>query len=117
MAKKYIDSMEERARERPPATTPEGREQQLAAQAMDASERRIKSDRASSQELIYHMRAGSPNAKLERKILELQAELLVAKTEALQSQKRVVELYADALAAMRAYSGSPNDQGGNDYED
>ena len=115
MAKKYTGSAEEPTRKQRPATTPEGREQQLIALAMDASERRIKNDRASAQELVYLMKAGSPNAKLERQILGLQAELLVAKTEALQSQKRVEELYADALKAMRAYSGTPPEN--NDYED
>ena len=39
------------------------------------------------------------------KILEQQAELMAAKTEALQSQKRVEELYAEALKAMREYNG------------
>lgn len=112
MAKKYSES-EYRQR---PATTPEGREQQLVALAMDASEKRIRNGTASAQELVYLMKAGSPNAKLERQILEQQAQLLVAKTEALQSQKRVEELYADALTAMRAYSGSPNNPTDDDYD-
>ena len=117
MAKNYLESAEKSTRNQRPATTPEGREQQLIALAMDASEKRIKNDRASAQELVYLMKAGSPNAKLERQILQLQAELLVAKTEALQSQKRVEELYADALKAMRAYSGSPDDAKEDYYED
>lgn len=117
MVKKYSDSNQEHIRKQRPATTPEGREQQLVALAMDASERRIKNNTASAQELVYLMKAGSPNAKLERQILQLQAELLVAKTEALQSQKRVEELYADALKAMRAYSGSPNNSEVDGYED
>lgn len=117
MAKKYAGSTDEPIRKQRPATTPEGREQQLVALAMDASERRIKNNTASAQELVYLMKAGSPNAKLERQILQLQAELLVAKTEALQSQKRVEELYADALTAMRTYSGSPNNSTVEDYEE
>lgn len=104
-------------RKQRPATTPEGREQQLVNLAMDASEKRIKDGSASAQELVYLMKTGSPTAKLERKILSLQAELLVAKTEALQSQKRVEELYADALSAMRAYSGAPSNGPVTDYED
>lgn len=115
MAKKYTTSVEKLART-PPATTPEGREQQLVALAMDASEERILNKTASAQELVYLMKAGSPNAKLERQILQLQAELLVAKTEALQSQKRVEELYSDALKAMRAYSGADSNED-NRYDD
>ena len=43
-----------------------------------------------------------------------QAELLTAKTEAIKSQKRTEELYADALAAMKRYSGE--DSGEYDYD-
>lgn len=100
---------------RPPATTPEGREQQLIALAMEATEKRIRDGTASAQELVHFLKAGSPTAKLERQILEKQRELLVAKTAAIESQKRVEELYANALSAMRAYSGDP--EKGNDYED
>ena len=117
MAKKYTTSAEEVMRKHAPATTPEGREQQLVALAMDASERRIRNGTASAQELVYLMKAGSPTAKLEKQILEKQKELLAAKTEAIQSQKRVEELYADALKAMRAYSGSPDNSGADVYED
>lgn len=117
MDKKYKTSEKESVRRQPPATTPEGREQQLVALAMDASEKRMRNGTASSQELVYHMRAGSPTTKLERQLLELQKELLVAKTEAIQSQKRVEELYSDALRAMRSYSGSPDNPGGDVYED
>lgn len=100
---------------RPPATTPEGREQQLIALAMDAVEKRIINGTASAQELVHFIKAGSPTAKLERKILEKQEELLVAKTSAIESQKKVEELYANALSAMRSYSGDP--EKGGDYED
>ena len=58
-----------------------------------------------AQELVHFLKAGSPTAKLERQILEKQRELLVAKTSAIESQKRVEELYSNALSAMRAYSG------------
>ena len=94
-------------RTRPPATTPEGREQQLTALAMTAIEKRIMNGTASAQELTYFAKLGSPNAKLERQILEQQKELLEAKTAAIKSQERTEELYKNALSAMRSYSGSP----------
>ena len=105
----------DRSMRRPPATTPEGREQQLTALAMDAIETRIRNGTASAQELTYLAKLGSPTSRLERKILEQQHELLVAKTAALKSQERVEELYENALSAMRAYSGSPQME--TDYED
>jgi hypothetical protein len=102
-------------RKQPLATTPEGREQQLIALAMDATEKRIRNGTASAQELVHFIKAGSPNARLERQILEKQKDLISAKTEAIESQKRVEELYSNALAAMRSYSGSSD--GDKEYED
>lgn len=98
----------------PPAKTPEGREQQLIGLAMDAVERRIRDGTATAQELVHFIKAGSPNAKLEREILRSQSELIAAKTEAIESQKRTEEMYSNALAAMKAYSGST--EGPDEYE-
>lgn len=112
---KSVGNKKELQPKRPPAKTPEGREQQLIALAMEATEKRIRDGTASAQELVHFLKAGSPTAKLERQILEKQKELLVAKTAAIESQKRVEELYANALSAMRAYSGDPEKR--SDYED
>lgn len=92
-------------RPRRPATTPEGREQQLTALAMDAIEKRIINGTASAQELTYFAKLGSPNARLERKILEQQSELLEAKTNAIRSQDHIETLYNEAMSAMRDYTG------------
>ena len=112
---KSTGSDKERRSNRPPAMTPEGREQQLIALAMEATEKRIRNGTATAQELCHFLKAGSPTAKLERQILEKQKELISAKTENLASQKRIEELYVNALSAMRAYSGSS--EGDKEYED
>lgn len=109
------DSNPDSSRNRPPATTPEGREQQLTALAMDAIEKRIRNGTASAQELVFFAKAGSPTSRLERQILEAQKQMLEAKTQAIESQKRVEELYSNALSAMRTYQGDPSR--GDDYED
>jgi len=100
---------------RRPATTPEGREQQLTALAMDAIEKRIRNGTASAQELTYFAKLGSPTSRLERQILEQQNELLAAKTASIKSQENVEALYKDALSAMRTYSGNP--ERNPEYED
>lgn len=112
---KSTGSNREQKPKRPPATTPEGREQQLIGLAMEATEKRIRNGTATAQELVHFLKAGSPTAKLERQILEKQKELITAKTEAIESQKRVEELYANALAAMRSYSGASQEE--KEYED
>lgn len=90
---------------RRPPITPEARENRMASLAMDLVEQRLIDGTASSQETTHFLKLVSSKATLERKILEQQAELMAAKTEALQSQKRVEELYAEALKAMREYNG------------
>lgn len=88
-----------------PALSPEARENQMIALAMDLAEQQLRDGTASSQLITEFVKRGSTKARLEKEILAEQKELLVAKTEALQSQKRVEELYAEALKAMRNYNG------------
>lgn len=88
-----------------PASTPEGREDQLISLAVNLAEKQLREGTASSQVITHYLKLGSSKAKLEKEILERQKELITAKTESLQSSKRVEELYANALEAMKEYSG------------
>lgn len=112
---KYSRPEVEGQRRYPPATTPEGRDNQLAALAYQLAEKRLRDGTATAQEVVYFAKAGSTAAKTELEILERQKELITAKTESIQSSKRVDELYAEAIAAMRTYSG--NRENGDDDED
>lgn len=88
-----------------PATTPEARENQCIALAMDLVEERLRNGTATSQETTHFLKLGSTNAKMESEKLRLENELLRAKTEAIQSQKRIEDMYANAIAAMQIYAG------------
>jgi len=90
---------------RPPSPTVEGREQQMIALAVDRAEEQLRKGTASAQVIVHYLKLGSTKDRLEKEILEKQRELITAKTEALQSAKRIEELYANALSAMRKYSG------------
>jgi putative cell wall-binding protein len=90
---------------RPAATTPEGREQQLVALAVDEAERQMRAGVASAQVVTHYLKLGSSRERLEQERIAHENELLVAKREALASQARVEELYGKALAAMQTYSG------------
>jgi hypothetical protein len=97
---------EDRPRRRsPPATTPEARENQLINLAVDLAEKQLIKGTASSQVISHYLKIGSSKERLEKEILKQQKELMKAKTEAIQSAKRVEELYTNALNAMRSYSG------------
>jgi hypothetical protein len=97
------------ARKLRPALTPEARENQLISLAVDLAEQQLIDGTASSQVITHYLKLGSTKEKLEKQILEEQRKLLEAKTEALQSAKRVEELYEDALNAMKSYSGQSSD--------
>lgn len=90
---------------RPPATTPEARENQLVASAFDLAERQIAEGTASAQVITHFLKLGTEREKLERAKLNNENELLVAKRENIASGARVEELYEGAIKAMRAYSG------------
>lgn len=92
-------------RRRPPAKTPEAREKQLISLAIDLVEQRLIDGTASSQETTHFLKLASSENRLKQKLLEKEVELATAKTEQIQSQKRVEELYANALSAMKTYSG------------
>lgn len=88
-----------------PALTPEARENQLISLAVDLAEKQLQEGTASSQVITHYLKLGSTKERIEREILEKQKELITAKTESLQSSKRVEELYENAIKAMRNYSG------------
>lgn len=91
---------------RHPASTPEERENQMISLAVDLAEQQLIDGTASAQVITHYLKLGSTKERLEKQILEEQAKLIAAKTEALESAKRIEELYSNALSAMREYSGS-----------
>ena len=92
-----------------PALTPEARENQLIAAAYDLAEERILNGTATSQEIVHFLKLGTQKSRTELEILEKQKELIAAKTEALQSAKRIEELYTNAMNAMKMYSGDSDE--------
>jgi hypothetical protein len=87
-----------------PATTPEAREQQLIALAVDRVEERLLDGTATSAEIIHFLRLGCQKTQLEMEKLKKENELLHAKTEAIQAEKDTRELFAEAIAAMTSYN-------------
>lgn len=93
-----------------PALTPEARENQLIYLATNLAEQQLLDGTASSQVITHYLKLGSTKERIEKEILEKQKELIEAKTASLQSAKRVEELYNNAIAAMRRYSGHGDDE-------
>ena len=92
-----------------PATTPEAKENQLIALAVDLAEKQLRDGTASSQVISHYLKLGTSREQLEQRKLEKETLLLDAKVESLEATKRVEELYNKALGAMRMYSGDTID--------
>ena len=105
MAKVKKSSTSSQSEKIRPALTPEARENQLIYLATNLAEQQLRDGTASSQVITHYLKLGSTKEKIEKEILEKQKELITAKTESLQSAKRIEELYANAITAMRNYSG------------
>lgn len=88
-----------------PALTPDAREKQLIALAVDRAEEQLMDGTASNQIILHYLKLASIREQLERERLEQENELLRAKTEALRSAERTEELYANAIKAMQRYNG------------
>lgn len=91
-----------------PAIDPEARENQLIDLATKLAEEQILNGTAKSQVITHYLKLGAQKKirRLEEEKMELENELIKAKTENIQSQQRIEDLYKDAIAAMRTYTGA-----------
>lgn len=109
-----ISEKVEKQKQTRPALTPEAKENQMIALAVDLAEKQLREGTASSQVITHFLKLGSTKEKIEQEILEKQKELITAKTEQIKSTKMQESLYKDALDAMKSYSGNGSDT--NDEE-
>lgn len=108
-------SAEEPRRRRAPAKDPETRELQLISAATDLAERQIIEGTASATVITHYLKLGSQRERLEREKLTAENDLLRAKVDTLSSQKKVEELFEEAIKAMRAYQGAEVEED-HDYD-
>jgi hypothetical protein len=101
-------------RKSPPAKTAEGRENQLISLAIDLAEKQLANGTASAQVQTHFLKLGTVRARLELEKIEQENLLLAAKTDAIESGKKIEELYSEALAAMRSYQGRSTDNPNDD---
>lgn len=108
MSRRKKEIASEPAKKMRPALTPEARENQMIALAVDCAEEQLRNGTASAQVICHYLKLGATTARLEKEKLEHENELLKAKTKALESAENVEKLYADAIEAMRNYGGFGN---------
>lgn len=103
--KKVVDISPE-ASQKPPVTTIEDREDEMVALAVQLAERRLREGTATSQEIVHFLKLGSTKARLEREKLAQENKLLEAKTESIRQAKDTMQMYQDAINAIKTYNGN-----------
>lgn len=114
MAKRPSLDDEYPQRSRPPGKTPEDRENQLIAAAVELAERQIIEGTASAQVITHYLKLGSSREKLEQRRIEQEVLKLQKQQEIMESAQRVEEMYSEAMDAFRAYSGRPSEDDDED---
>lgn len=98
----------------PPATTPEGREQQMIGQAFTLAESQLREGTASAQVLTHFLKMGTGRERLEREKLRRENILLESRANALAAEARFEELMKDAIEAFQGYKPQ---ESRDDYDD
>ncbi len=93
-----------------PARTPEARENQLISLAIDQAEKQLREGTASSQVITHFLKLGSSQERIEKELLEEKRKLAQAKTEALESGKKMTELFEQAMDALKNYRGDTDEE-------
>ena|SRR6478735_1805399 len=101
---------EDSSARRPPATTLEGREDQMIVAAVNLAEKQILDGTASAQVITHFLKLGSTRERLEQERLRRENILLESRANAIESAARVEELMKDAINAFRGYSGQSEEQ-------
>ena len=107
--------MDKTAKKLIPAISPENREKQLIALAMDRAEEQLWNGTASSQVITHFLKIGSERERIERERLEEENKLLRAKTKALEDGSDMKGMYEQAIKAFRGYAGLDEIDDRDDY--
>lgn len=109
MAKVKVTGSSDSPKRVRPALTPEARENQMISLAVDLAEKQLLEGTASSQVITHFLKLATTKTELEKEKLRQENELLRARTRSLESQDNSEQLYKDAIAAMKRYSGHGGD--------
>lgn len=107
MVAKRIDSGDKKPNKprRPPATTPDGREQQMVSLAFDLAQSQLEDGTASAQVITHFLKFGSSQNRLEQERLRKENLLLEARVKQISDSAQNSELYLEAIQMMKVYTG------------
>lgn len=88
-----------------PVRTPEAEEQQCISLATNLAKKQLLEGTASSQVITHYLKLATRQTKLEEEKLELEKQLLKARTDALEATRKTEAIYKEAMEAFKSYSG------------
>lgn len=100
-----------------PATTPKEREDEMINLAMGLAEQQLRDGTATPSVIVHYLKLGSTRGIIENEMLAKKSDLLKAQKEKLDSDKRMEDLYEQALVAMKVYGGQVEDLADEQPED
>lgn len=92
----------------PPAKSEEEQITRCGALAYVRAEEQLRNGTATPAMIIHFLKLNSENSRLEREKLRCEVELIKAKTDLVNQTKNTEAEYAEAVAAMKRYGGSYN---------
>lgn len=94
----------------PPASTVEAREEEMVNLATNLAEQKLRDGTATSALILHYLKAGSVKERKQVQILSKQEELISAKTESLQLDRKKEDLYEDVISSLKDYRGETYDE-------
>lgn len=98
-----------------PALSPDARENQMIALAVDLAEKQLREGSASSQVITHFLKLGTSRNELEKEKIRAEIEEKKAKVKAIESGEEMKVLYENAIRAMRDYAGYGGEE--DEYDD
>jgi len=93
-----------------PSLSRESDENQCISLSIDAAKKMLVEGTAPTSVILHFLKLATTREELDRETIRLNQELMVAKKEALESQARTEQLFADAMKAMQRYSGNDTEE-------
>lgn len=116
MVAKRVDSGGKPSKSRmAPATTPEGREQQMVSLAFDLAQSQLEDGTASAQVITHFLKFGSSQNALEKEKLRKENLLMQARVDQISASAQNSELYQEAINMMKIYTGEDPEEQTDEY--
>lgn len=100
---------------RPPALSPESKENQLISLAVSLAEKQLREGTASSQVITHFLKLGTVKEQVELEKTKAELELMKVKAESIRAGEEQNVMYKAAIDAMMLYQGRSGER--DDEED